>query len=156
VLDDRFLSDISQAVSACGALTADRIVLELTERSDFTIVPRLPERIHELRTRGFEIAVDDMGAGTNGLHMIAAVRPDWLKIDRELISEIDGDSYRRDLLRSLASFARDRGIRVVAEGVERPEELAVTADLGIGFAQGFLIGRPETRSWGPESPAITA
>jgi len=145
VMDDRFVADISLALSGCELLSAERVVLELTERSDSAILPGLPGRVRELRSRGFEIAIDDVGAGTSGLHMIASIRPDWIKIDRLLVTEIDRDSYRRDLLRSLARFAGDRGIRVVAEGVERPEELSVVLDLGIEFAQGFLLGRPEGR-----------
>ncbi len=157
MLDDRFLGEISAALSAARDLSPSDIVLEITERSDTGVLPELPGRVRALRARGFEIAIDDVGAGTSGLNLITTIRPDWLKLDRQLVADIDADPFRQSLIGAIAEFARQNGIRIVAEGVERHEELETVIGLGVGFAQGYFLGRPgaistdlsdEATSWG--------
>lgn len=109
-----------------------------------------------LRAEGYQIAVDDMGAGSSGLNRVMALRPQWLKLDRELVEGIHEDPYRQNLIRFLGYFARLGGAGVVAEGIEHIEELSVLIDLGVDSVQGFLLGKPgaidqnlapEMRSW---------
>lgn len=142
MLDDRFVSEISTALSSARELSPSDIVLEITERSDTGIFPELPARVRALRARGFQIAIDDVGAGTSGLNLITTIRPDWLKLDRQLIADIDADPFRQSLIGAIAEFARQNGIRIVAEGVERHEELETVIALGVGYAQGYFLGRP--------------
>lgn len=142
MLDDRFVSEISTALSSSRELSPSDIVLEITERSDTGVLPELPERVRVLRARGFQIAIDDVGAGTSGLNLITTIRPDWLKLDRQLIADIDADPFRQSLIGAIADFANQNGIRIVAEGVERHEELDTVIGLGVNFAQGYFLGRP--------------
>jgi GGDEF domain-containing protein/putative methionine-R-sulfoxide reductase with GAF domain len=79
-------------------------------------------------------------------------RPDFLKLTRGLVADIDHDPNRHALLRALAAFAREVGAGIVAEGVERREELEVLRECQIDFAQGWLFGRPG-QPW-PEVPVI--
>ncbi len=165
MLDDRFVSEISTALSTTRELSPSDIVLEITERSDTGVFPELPSRVRALRARGFQIAIDDVGAGTSGLNLITTIRPDWLKLDRQLIADIDADPFRQSLIGAIAEFAYQNGIRIVAEGVERHEELETVIELGVGYAQGYFLARPgclstelsaEVNSWNAQRRPRTA
>ncbi|MCH9057063.1 MAG: EAL domain-containing protein [Planctomycetes bacterium] len=142
IMDDRFMSEISAALRVTPELSPADIVLEITERCAGGLLPGLPERVQSLRARGFDIAIDDVGAGASGLNQISSIRPNWLKLDRLLMADIDTDRFRQSLVAAIVRFAHENGIRVVAEGIERPEELETVTDLGVGYAQGYLLGRP--------------
>ena len=98
--------------------------------------------IAPLLDRGAHLAVDDMGAGYSGLRQITSVRPDYLKLDRSLISGIDGDSERAALVGALAGYSKQVGSMLVAEGVETEAELAVVRELGVPLVQGYYFSRP--------------
>ncbi len=120
-----------------------RLVVEITEdtlvRNDD---PSLAAAIAVLRQRGTMLAVDDMGAGYAGLRQITAVHPDYLKLDRSLVSGIDADADRAALVSAMVGYAERVGALVVAEGVETEAELSSLADLGVQLLQGFLLARP--------------
>lgn len=120
------------------------IVFEITERTAITDFASFRATLEYLRTLGFRIAVDDGGAGYGSLQCLAEVRPEWLKIDISLIRGIDTDSVRRSLVGSMALFAERLGVKLVAEGIERREELEVVRELGVEFGQGFLFCKPMT------------
>lgn len=129
-----------------------KVILEVTERHSIDQVKNLKEKVAVLRSLGFWIAVDDMGAGYAGLNSFAALRPDIVKLDMAIVRGIDQDPYRRTLVRSMTAMCRDFGIPLVAEGVETEEEKSVLVDLGCDFLQGFLCGSPQalgTRVPGP-------
>lgn len=121
---------------------ASRVVLEVTERARLDHVHDVAGRVASLRSIGYRIALDDLGAGYAGLTAFAALVPDLVKIDRELVHGIDSNPLRRKLVRSITEVCRDLGILVVAEGVETGEEREVVLGLGCELLQGFLIGRP--------------
>src|SRR5205823_4580688 len=100
------------------AQSAERIVLEITERADFTTVPDVERRIERLRAMGFRIAIDDIGAGYSGLTSFAILRPELVKLDMALVRGIDADPVRRRLALVVLQLCKDLGIGVVAEGVE--------------------------------------
>jgi EAL domain-containing protein (putative c-di-GMP-specific phosphodiesterase class I) len=129
-----------------GALTARPdldIVLELTEHAVVDDYDALVERLQPLRDMGIRVAVDDAGSGYASMRHILSLRPDLVKLDRSLISQIHNDPARRALAESLVDFARKIGADLVAEGIEVADELVACQDLGIVYAQGYLLGRPE-------------
>ena len=132
-----------------------RIVLEVTERTplDNKREPMCQLRVIDLRERGFQVAIDDVGAGDSGLNRIMAIRPNWLKLDRELIQSIEFDPLKQHLLRFFVHFARLSSVGLIAEGIERTEELQTLINLGVQYGQGFLLGRPVPEP-GPIAPAI--
>ncbi len=157
----RLLSDVPAGARLCVNLSGDtlpdartlaildtpadlsRLVLEITEdtlvRNDD---PTLNAAIAILRQRGTRLAVDDMGAGYAGLRQITAVHPDYLKLDRSLISGIEGDPDRAALVKAMVDFAENVGALLVAEGIETHAELDALAGLGVHLLQGFLLARP--------------
>lgn len=154
VAHQAFTDALLDAAWEIAGLLPDRLVIEITERSSETHLSRVREAVERLRARGVGIALDDVGAGENGLKRITQVRPDWLKLDRELIAGIDRDPMRQHLVRSLVDFASSAGVGVIAEGVERRAELSTVVSLGVEHAQGFLIGCPSDRRNATDACAV--
>ena len=122
------------------------VVLEVTERSTVpdTRWHAFTHSLDILRWRGFLVAMDDCGAGYSGLNRLVALRPDFAKVDIELVRGVDRDSAKAQLVAALVSFARRAGIAVIAEGVETQAELETLSELGVDYVQGFLLARPES------------
>jgi EAL domain-containing protein (putative c-di-GMP-specific phosphodiesterase class I) len=123
-------------------LPADRVIVEITEQRQFDSYDQLRETVCLVHERGLRVAVDDMGSGFAGLQRLVDIRPEIVKLDRALTSEIDTDPPRRALVAAMRHFADDMGITVIAEGIEREEQLVVLQDIGIDCGQGYLLGRP--------------
>jgi EAL domain-containing protein (putative c-di-GMP-specific phosphodiesterase class I)/GGDEF domain-containing protein len=130
------------ALLADAAITPDRIVLEITERTAITDFPSFRSTLEYLRALGFSVAVDDAGAGYGSLQVLAEVRPEWLKIDISLVRGVDADDVRRQLVSILVLFAQRMGVHLIAEGIETPQELETIRELGVGYGQGFLFTEP--------------
>jgi EAL domain-containing protein (putative c-di-GMP-specific phosphodiesterase class I)/GGDEF domain-containing protein len=139
--DERYPDAIEEFREQSG-LDKSRFVLEITERAESDGSGSLEHNALLLRDRGYQIAIDDMGAGSSGLNRVMALRPSWLKLDRDIIKGIDNDAYRQNLVRFLAYFTRLGGARLIAEGVETIDELNTIFDLGADCVQGFAIARP--------------
>ena len=143
--DPRFAREILRSVERVAGLTPDRVVLEITEQSGEQHVAGLGEQVALLRDYGFQVAIDDVGAGASGLNRIMSLRPQWLKLNRALIQDIDRDRTRQNLVRFLQHFTRLTGVKLIAEGIEREEEMSMLIDIGVGYGQGFYLGRPGSR-----------
>lgn len=149
-----FADALLDSAGEIAGIGAERLVIEITERASETHFAQVRRAVDKLRERGVQIALDDVGAGSNGLNRISQLRPSWLKLDRELITGIESDPMRRHLVRSMVAFAEDAGVHVIAEGVERRAELGVIVELGITHVQGFLIGCPAARSVAMDAGAV--
>jgi EAL domain-containing protein (putative c-di-GMP-specific phosphodiesterase class I)/CheY-like chemotaxis protein len=126
------------------ARSAGRVVLEITERASLHRISDLKERMRALRALGYQIAVDDLGAGYSGLSSFSQLEPEVAKLDMSLIRDIDGSSAKASLVRSMISVCtQDLGIRVVCEGVETVGERDVLAQVGADLLQGYLFAKPE-------------
>jgi EAL domain-containing protein (putative c-di-GMP-specific phosphodiesterase class I) len=136
--------------SAPMTALAPRVVLEFTERTALEPGPEVASIVAQLREFGYAIAVDDLGAGYAGLTSFAALEPDIVKIDMNLIRGIHDSSIKRRLVRSVVELCADLGVLVVAEGIETREERDACVRLGCDLLQGFAIARP-----GPAFPAVT-
>ncbi|MGY1771847.1 EAL domain-containing protein [Blastococcus sp. SYSU D00813] len=129
-----------------------RVVVELTEHAVVDDVPALRRQVEVLRARGALIALDDAGSGYSGLQVLTTVRPQLVKLDRSLVSDVDGDPARLALAEMVGDFAGRIDAWLLAEGIETQAELAAFARLGTPLAQGWLLGRPapEFRPLAPE------
>jgi EAL domain-containing protein (putative c-di-GMP-specific phosphodiesterase class I) len=121
---------------------AARIFLEITERASLDAVPQAAERVKRLRSLGYRIALDDLGAGYAGLTSFATLEPEVVKLDMSLIRGIDGHAIKQKLVRSMVTTCREVGAAVVAEGIETEPELATVIGLGCDFLQGYFLGKP--------------
>jgi EAL domain-containing protein (putative c-di-GMP-specific phosphodiesterase class I) len=137
------LSDSTLATGADPLLPfAERIILEITERASLDGVSELRDVVSLVRSRGFRIAIDDLGSGYAALSSFASLEPDVVKLDMSLVRGIDSNSTKRRLVGSIAELCRDLGILVVAEGIETKTERDIVTELGCDLLQGFLLGRP--------------
>lgn len=118
-----------------------RVVVELTEgEAGHDLLPTM--RRNELSESGVRLAVDDLGAGFAGLTRLVDLRPEVVKMDRFLTIGVADDLRRSALLAAALHFCQATGATLVAEGIERPEDLATIVELGVPLAQGYLLGRP--------------
>lgn len=140
--DARYPASLQRLLREADGALPSRLVLEITEASSDQVVEGLADRVRELRALGFQVAIDDAGAGASGLNRFMLLRPQWLKLDRELIRGIHLDRLKHNLVRFLVHFATLSGVQVIAEGIELRDELGVLIDLGVRFGQGYALGKP--------------
>jgi EAL domain-containing protein (putative c-di-GMP-specific phosphodiesterase class I) len=134
-------------------LNPRNIVFELTERNPSLGARRLAELLPHYKEQGFGIALDDLGSGHASLRVMLCLRPDTVKLDRELVAGVATDPMRRHLVHALSIFTFRAGIVLVAEGVEEHDDYAMLCELGVRYAQGYYFARPAAaladRSDGP-------
>jgi EAL domain-containing protein (putative c-di-GMP-specific phosphodiesterase class I) len=128
-------------ISAAGIDPA-RVTVEITETALVEDAASVAQRLTRLRDAGIGIAVDDFGTGYASLSYLTALPLDMLKIDRGLIANIVRGSRDRIVVQALVRLARDLGLKVVVEGVESTEQLALLVDWGCDLYQGFVGAGP--------------
>ncbi|MGD0677125.1 MAG: EAL domain-containing protein [Polyangiaceae bacterium] len=121
---------------------ASRVVLEVTERASLYGVKNISACVARLKKLGFDIAIDDLGAGYAGLASFTQLEPEVAKLDMSLVRGIDMDSRRHRIVRAMKSLCDDLGILVVAEGVETVGERNTLTELGCDLLQGYLFATP--------------
>jgi len=134
-----------------AGLSPERVVFEITERSQLP-ADAIVEGVQKLRAAGFRVALDDVGAGNNGLEMLRKIAFEFVKIDRDVIVGAMEQTTSRAALMAILAFAAEAGAIVIAEGVEdvamldlvrKLAERTVVGNPGLIHAvQGFLVGRP--------------
>jgi EAL domain-containing protein (putative c-di-GMP-specific phosphodiesterase class I) len=120
-----------------------RLMLEVTEHTSIVDYSPIGAMLEPLRQRGLRLAVDDAGAGYASFRHILRLKPDVIKLDRSLISNVDSDTDRFAMAAALIRFAEQTGSKIVAEGVETPAELGALRRLHVDNAQGYLLGMPQ-------------
>ena len=134
---------VLEEIEAAGIDPA-RVTLEITESALLADEPAVAARLGRLRDAGLMIAIDDFGTGYASLAYLTNLPFDLLKIDRGLIAEIVGRERDRIVVRAMVQLARDLDLKVVVEGVESTAQLALLAEWGCDFYQGFLGAGPLT------------
>jgi EAL domain-containing protein (putative c-di-GMP-specific phosphodiesterase class I) len=127
----------------------DRIIFETVEGENIISRPHLVNIFRAYRQFGFQTAIDDFGAGFSGLTLLAEFQPDLIKLDMELVRNVDTDSVRQSIVRGALSICNDLGIRVIAEGIETCGERDFFAAHGVFLMQGYLFAKPAFRSIAP-------
>jgi EAL domain-containing protein (putative c-di-GMP-specific phosphodiesterase class I) len=122
---------------------ARRCVLEITERSRLRAITNWEETVDRLQAVGFDIAVDDLGAGYNALSILADLQPRYIKIDMSIIRNLDREPRRVRLVDLLCRFGEATNSLVIAEGVETPAEAETLRGCGTHLLQGYYFGRPD-------------
>lgn len=124
------------------SMMADRVVLEITEKVRLEEVPDIEARIARLRAMGFRTALDDIGAGYAGLTSFAALEPQFMKLDRALVTNLDASHTKQTLVGAMIRACAELGVQVIGEGVETRSERDTLVGLGCDLLQGYLFGRP--------------
>jgi EAL domain-containing protein (putative c-di-GMP-specific phosphodiesterase class I) len=118
------------------------LVFEVVETEKIVDVEHLKSVFAVYRREGMKVALDDVGSGFATLEMLSQLKPDFVKIDRSYIEHCDTNFKHQSFLKEVTHISRELGIRVLAEGIERKEELAYCKALGVDLAQGYYIGKP--------------
>jgi EAL domain-containing protein (putative c-di-GMP-specific phosphodiesterase class I) len=124
---------------------ADNVVLEITERGAIDEIGDIQARMRRLRSLGYRLAIDDLGAGYAGLSSIAVLEPDFIKLDMSLTRDLGASPLRQRLVSSMVEACRDTGMKLVAEGVETVHELAKLTELGCDLLQGYHFAKPTSQ-----------
>ncbi|RDS80343.1 GGDEF domain-containing protein [Dyella psychrodurans] len=130
------------AALGSGGMDLSRITIELTERDIVDEPARLAHALGYLRAHGVRFALDDFGNGHSNFEMWNEIHPEVVKIDRYLIHGLAKSAERLAIVRALCQVAETLGADLVGEGVEEPDDLRMLRELGICYAQGFLLGYP--------------
>ncbi len=122
--------------------SANRLVIEITERSSVLEQTDWRNAIVWLVEAGFRIAIDDLGSGYNSLSVLAELQPAFMKVDMSIVRNIDREERKQRLVELLTRFAQATDSRVVLEGIETEAEAEAARRLGVDLLQGYLFGRP--------------
>lgn len=151
-LSINFLPNAVYSPAACIQLTlrtaraigvpVDRLIFEFTENERMGSPEHVSAIIDTYKQIGFAVAIDDFGAGHSGLDMFARFAPDEIKLDMELIRDIDTDKRRQAIVKGVVGMCAELDTLVIAEGIETASEAATLRDLGVRYHQGFWYSRP--------------
>ncbi|WP_404427242.1 EAL domain-containing protein [Ureibacillus chungkukjangi] len=133
----------------------DQVVFELTERSAVTDFQEFERVLSNYRSQGYRIAIDDVGSGYNSLKTLIFLKPEFIKLDRSLIQNIDESKPSQQLVSLIYDYAVQSDTKIIAEGIERKEEIMYLQKLGIHYAQGYALGRPGRTIECGELPSLT-
>ena len=131
----------------------ERIIFEVVEGEKVTDRPHLINIFEEYRRFGFTTAIDDFGAGYAGLNLLAEFQPDIIKIDMDLVRDIDTSRPKQAIVEGIVHICRQLKIRVLAEGIETRAERDCLLERGVELFQGYLFCKPAFRAIGKIDPA---
>ncbi len=124
-------------------IRSEDVVLEITERSAVSDFKLFFQQLSRFRDEGFQFAVDDVGGGYASLESIVEVKPEVVKIDRHIITNIDKDPYKKSIVRFIVAFCLENNILSVAEGVETKGEFDTVRELNVSTVQGYYCYKPD-------------
>jgi EAL domain-containing protein (putative c-di-GMP-specific phosphodiesterase class I) len=139
--DPGFIPTVRQVLDDTGTEPAG-LCIEVTERGLMRVADHVSRATAQLHEIGCFVAMDDFGSGSTSLAHLARLGFDSLKVDRQIIADIDGDPINRAVLEGIVRIADAAGLQVIAEGVETEAERAVAVELGCHGMQGYLFDRP--------------
>lgn len=134
-------------------LSNDQFVFEVVESDRVEDVQHLQRVLDYFRQAGFQVALDDVGSGYSSLNLLSKLKPDYVKLDMELIRDADHDPYKAQIATKVLELARGVGLRTIAEGIETEAEWRWLRDHGANYLQGYYFARP-ARAPGP--PLLSA
>ncbi|HSH88144.1 MAG: EAL domain-containing protein [Methylophilus sp.] len=135
---------IQSTLKVCDELGFDkkRIMFEVTEIEKITDHAHLKNIFTEYKKHQFLTAIDDFGAGYSGLNLLAEWQPDIIKLDMNLIRDIDQNKTKQLIVKSILDVCNGLNIKVISEGIETVGELSVMVDFGVDLFQGYYFAKP--------------
>jgi len=142
VNDPRFQKGHTREILHEFCANTGNVIFEITEKTAINDYKSFCRILDNYISQGYKIAIDDTGSGYSGLRTIAETRPNFIKIDMELIRDIDKDSLKQAMLKALHDFSLSTNSKIVAEGIETKDELSTLIKIGIPYGQGFFLQKP--------------
>ena len=140
--DPRFEKGVTLDMLAQHKIDASNIIFEITEKNSIEDYKSFRKVLDNYTSQGYKIAIDDMGSGYSGLKLVAETRPQFIKIDMDLIRNIDKDALKQGLIKAFYEFSVVANIKMIAEGIETIDELNTLINIGIPYGQGYWLQRP--------------
>ncbi|MGI9622453.1 MAG: putative bifunctional diguanylate cyclase/phosphodiesterase [Acidimicrobiales bacterium] len=137
----RFVQQVEQVLAETN-IDPHQLVIEVTEGFLLEDSEGSVEALHQLKTLGVQIAIDDFGTGYSSIAYITQFEVAYLKIDRSFVSKLPEDEASAAVIGAIADMAMRLGIKLVAEGVETDEQIAMLASLGTPNLQGYRFAKP--------------
>ena len=143
--DPRFNKGVTLNMLAHYKIDVSNIIFEITEKNSIEDYKIFRNVLNNYTSQGYKIAIDDMGSGYSGLKLLAEIRPQFIKIDMDLVRNIDKDALKQALITSFYEFSVVANMKIIAEGIETINELNTLINIGIPYGQGYLLQRPATQ-----------
>ena len=123
-------------------LNPQNLVFEVVESEQVKDLSHLNSILTYYKQKGFQCALDDFGSGYSSLKMLDELSPDYIKIDMHFIRDIDQNTFKQSVVRSIVALAKAKGTKVLAEGIETQGEFETVRGIGVDLVQGYLFARP--------------
>ncbi|MEM4592798.1 MAG: EAL domain-containing protein [Sulfolobales archaeon] len=117
------------------------VIFEVVESQKVSDIRHLSNILEYYKANGFRVALDDVGTGYSSLEMLVNLRPNFIKIDREIVRDIHHDPLRQSIVKALVQICRENDILLLAEGIEKEEEFSYLKDM-VDYFQGFYFAKP--------------
>lgn len=151
--DIKFRQGFTKEYLSQYGITPENIIFEITERNAVNDISSFKSTVSHYKEQTYKIAIDDAGAGYSGLNLISDIKPHYIKLDMNLIRDIDTDNIKFALVKSMIELSRMANIHLIAEGIETERELATLINLGVQYGQGYFIQKPNS-AMDSISPAV--
>jgi EAL domain-containing protein (putative c-di-GMP-specific phosphodiesterase class I) len=125
-----------------SGIPVENIVFEVLETESLTDQSNLLKYLQIIQDFGFQTAIDDFGAGYSGLKLLVQYQPNFIKLDRDMISNIHQDFVKQSIFSGIRQICGPLSIEIIAEGVETAQEYHWLLDAGINIFQGYYFARP--------------
>ncbi len=156
IRDPKFEKGLTRDYLDKFGVSPDKIIFEITERTAIEDYDTFKEILNYYTNQGYKIAIDDVGAGYSGMNTIVETKPDFIKIDMNIIRNIHEDSFKQAIVKSFIQLGSNTNIRIIAEGIETKEELRTLIRLGVYAGQGFYFQRPAAKLLSLPEETITS
>lgn len=140
--DPQFIEGCTKELLLSNEKDPSEIIFEITERTAVKDKMSFLKMLEHYRSQSYQIAIDDVGSGYSGFSMIKDTKPEYIKIDMDLIRDIHIDEFKQALMKSFVVLSKTTSIKIIAEGIENEKELSTLIELGVDYGQGFYLAKP--------------
>ncbi|WP_027722499.1 GGDEF domain-containing protein [Maridesulfovibrio zosterae] len=150
IVDPNFTSGETKRLLEMYDLKPGNIVFEITERHSVKDFKTFRKTLDHYRNQGYLVAIDDAGTGYSGLSSIAEIKPDYIKMDKSFIDDIETNQVNRAIIDTFTTFSEKIGGKLIVEGIETQSQALTVIDMGVHLGQGFFLAKPAK-----EKPQLT-
>jgi diguanylate cyclase (GGDEF)-like protein len=140
--DDKFKKGFTKEFLAKHNMSPESIIFEITEKTCIDDYKSFKAALDNYVEQGYKIAIDDTGSGYSGLKMLSETKPHYVKIDMDLIRNVNEDTFKQSLLECFVKLSEVTNMKLIAEGIETEAELTTLINLGVYAGQGYFLSRP--------------
>jgi EAL domain-containing protein (putative c-di-GMP-specific phosphodiesterase class I) len=151
--DGKFRRGFTKEYLEQYGIRPENIIFEITERNAISDMNGFRGTVSHYKEQNYRIAVEDAGAGSEGIHLVHHIQPHYIKMKTDLIRNIGTDNIKYTLVKCMAGLSSIAGNQLIAQGVETREELVALVKLGVQYAQGCFLQKPDERIRGL-NPAV--